>query len=149
MTDTLILPLDFTLKSTLLALRVDSETLEDVALRLLRQAAKEAVPIPDWQQRIRNHPELKELLRRYKYDPNEMLGIGMTVGEYDSLSEEEQAAIWDREMEKELDKTDEEPERDVSPIRELPFRSDAVGCGTKCNAESRQHRPLPCEWNHA
>ena len=105
MTDTLILPLDSTLKKALLALRADNETLEDVTLRLLRQAGKEAVPIPELQQHILNHPDIKELLRRYKYDPNEVLPCGMTVGEYDSLTEEEETALWEREMEKELDKS--------------------------------------------
>ena len=105
MTDTLILPLDSTLKNALLALRADNETLEDVTLRLLRQAGKEAVPIPELQQHILNHPDIKKLLRRYKYDPNEVLPCGMTVGEYDSLTEEEETALWEREMEKELDKS--------------------------------------------
>jgi len=143
MTDTLIVPLDSTLKNALLALRADNETLEDVTLRLLRQATKEAVPISDLQQHILNHPDIVELLRRYKYDPNEMLGIGMTVGEYDNLSEEEQAAIWDREMEKELDKADEEPELDASPTALTPRQRRAAALSArnaKRGTQRKRHR---------
>ncbi len=114
MADTITLTLTSDLKDSLLALSTDGETLEDVTARLLRKAVSEAVA-SDLERYILNHPAVKELLSRYKYNPNEMLPCGMTVGEYDSLSEEEQAALWDREMEKKLDRSEHEPERDASP----------------------------------
>ncbi|MCS6862115.1 MAG: hypothetical protein NZT92_17565 [Abditibacteriales bacterium] len=115
-TITLTLPPD--LEDSLLALRADGETLEEVTVRLLRKAVTQAAtshPEHD----ILSHPAVKEVLRRYKYDPNEMLGIGMTVGEYMSLSEEERERLWNEEFRKELDK-DDEPELDVPPTALTP-----------------------------
>ena len=50
----------------------------------------------------------------------------MTVGEYDSLTEEEEAGRWERGMEKELDKADEEPELDASPTALTPRQRRAA-----------------------
>lgn len=118
MADTMTLTLPPDLKDSLLALRADGETLEEVTVRLLRRAVTQAA-MSDLERYLRNHPVIKELLSRYKYDPNEMLGIGMTVGEYMSLSEEEREQLWNEEFRKELDK-DDEPELDVPPTALTP-----------------------------
>ena len=79
MMDTLTLSLDSDLKNVLLALSVHGETLEDTALRLLRQATQDVVSVPDLAKDMLTHPALMALLRCYHYNPNEKLPCGMTV----------------------------------------------------------------------
>ncbi|MDW8368235.1 MAG: hypothetical protein RMK49_20525, partial [Abditibacteriales bacterium] len=60
----------------------------------------------------------------------------------DSLSEEEQAALWDREMEKELDK-DDEPELDVPPTALTPRQRRAAALSARAEkrgARRKRHR---------
>src|SRR5262252_3511501 len=96
--DILTLSLDSNLKKMLLALSMPGETLEDTALRLLCQATQGVVPVPHLTEDLLTHPDLVGLLRRYQYDPNEKLPCGMTASEYDSLTEAEEAALWNRAM---------------------------------------------------
>ena len=119
--DILTLSLDSDLKKMLLALSMPGETLEDTALRLLCQATQGVVPVPHLTEDLLTHPDLVGLLRRYQYDPNEKLPCGMTASEYDSLTEAEEAALWNRAMAQELDASEHAPERDVSPAA-LPPR---------------------------
>src|SRR5262249_9182614 len=119
--DTLTLSLDPDLKKMLLALSMPGEALEDTALRLLRQATQGAVPVPHFTKDLLTHPDLVGLLRRYQYDPNEKLPWGMTASEYESLTEAEEAALWNRAIAQELDASEHAPERDVSPTA-LPPR---------------------------
>jgi len=120
MMDTLTLSLDSDLKKVLLALSVHGETLEDTALRLLRQATQDVVSVPDLAKDMLTHPALMALLRCYHYNPNEKLPCGMTVGEYESLTEAAEAALWNRAMVKELDASEHAPERDASPAALTP-----------------------------
>jgi hypothetical protein len=117
MSETLTIPLDADLRQALLARSLAcGQPLEAFVTRLLREAVwpERPVPEPDPNEEILNLPGVREFLQTYRYDPDEMLPCGMTVGEYDSLTEEQQAALWDEAFQKELDK-DDEPEIDVPP----------------------------------
>ena len=136
MMDTLTLSLDSDLKNVLLALSMPGETLEDTALRLLRQATQDVVPVPDLAKDLLTYPDLVGLLRCYQYDPNEKLSCGMTAGEYDSLTEAEEAALWNKAMVKELDASEHAPERDVSPAA-LPPRQRRPAAQSQRSAKRR------------
>jgi hypothetical protein len=120
MMDTLTLSLDSDLKNVLLALSVHGETLEDTALRLLHQATQGVVSVPDLAKDMLTHPALMAFLRCYHYNPNEKLPCGMTVGEYESLTEAAEAALWNRAMVKELGASEHTPECDASPAALTP-----------------------------
>ena len=134
--DTLTLSLDSDLKNVLLALSMPGETLEDTALRLLRQATLGVVPVPGLAKGLLTHPALMALLRCYHYDPNEKLPCGMTAGEYDSLTEAEEAALWNKAMVQELDASEHAPERDVSPAA-LPPRQRRPAAQSQRSARRR------------
>ena len=134
--DTLTLSLDSDLKNVLLALSMPGETLEDTALRLLRQATQDVVPVPDLAKDRFTHPALIALLRCYQYDSNEKLPCGMTVGAYDSLTEAEEATLWNKAMVQELDASEHAPERDVSPAA-LPPRQRRPAAQSQRSAKRR------------
>jgi len=117
MSETLTISLDADLRQALLARsRACGQPLEAFVTRLLREAVwpEHPAPEPDPDEEIRNLPGVREFLQSYHPDPDEVLPCGMTLREYRNLSEEEEAALWDEDFRKELDKNDE-PEIDVPP----------------------------------
>jgi hypothetical protein len=124
MVETLTITIEIDLKQTLMAMsQANNEPLNALMNRLLwvgirsdherRENDHEKREGEASVEELKKRPWIQEFLRRYHPDENQKLPCGLTLREYQNLSDWEQEALWNKAFLEELDKGYEEV--DVSP----------------------------------
>jgi hypothetical protein len=105
--------------------QVKGETLDALVNRLLHialdtektgeaEGLHSVAPQTTHEAELLSRPWIQEFIQNYHPDPDQLLPCGLTLRQYQNLSEEECATLWDEAFQRELDK-DDEVELDVSP----------------------------------